>query len=394
MIIERKRAQKVVIFVIVLVIVVASLVFVIRQTKSMKAKRDEQKLLIILIDGMRYDYPERDTQLKAFQRLAREGVKAEYLEPIYPANSYPNWYTILTGLYAENHAMIDNYIYEPQLNDFFLMSPHPNTSHKHWWNKAEPIWTLAELSGLPTSVYYWDGCQIELNGVIPTRCLPYRPLDCWPGVDEETEASLDQILDGFSSDKFRLSLLYYEPVDHMGHSYGPDSNETLHSVRVIDGILLRLLENINKRKLSDILNVYIVSDHGMATPTTLIRLEDHIDFNDVELSLQQGSLCMMKAVNADAEQRIYEKLNSSGTDIGLRIYRKNEIPDEMHIKHNRLTLPLLLVARPGYYMLPPSIRGKVYPVYDRLYFHLGKGTYGYFAKEFDQMRGITYAIGP
>ncbi|RWS01633.1 ectonucleotide pyrophosphatase/phosphodiesterase family member 6-like protein, partial [Dinothrombium tinctorium] len=121
--------------------------------------------------------------------------------------------------------MIMNNMYDPKINDFFSSSPHAT----HWWTKAEPIWTLAENSGVRTAVYYWDGCQVEINDVIPTRCLMYRPIRNWDAVNEETEASLEQILNGFSRNKFSLSLLYYEPIDHYGHKYGPNSNETFEA---------------------------------------------------------------------------------------------------------------------------------------------------------------------
>ncbi|GBM76550.1 hypothetical protein AVEN_204569-1 [Araneus ventricosus] len=56
------------------------------------------KLLLILVDGCRWDYPDQDSAgLPGFRKLAENGVRAPYVTPIFPANSYPNWYTIMTG---------------------------------------------------------------------------------------------------------------------------------------------------------------------------------------------------------------------------------------------------------------------------------------------------------
>ncbi|RWS19209.1 Ectonucleotide pyrophosphatase/phosphodiesterase family member 6-like protein [Leptotrombidium deliense] len=92
-----------------------------------------------MIDGLRHDFHERESNLTAFQKLTSDGVKAEYLEPVFPSYSYQNWYAIAIGLFPESNGFVANRMYDELNNDFFLMALHPNTSHKHWWNKAEPI---------------------------------------------------------------------------------------------------------------------------------------------------------------------------------------------------------------------------------------------------------------
>ncbi|CAG2174456.1 unnamed protein product [Oppiella nova] len=68
------------------------------------------------------------------------------------ANSYPNWYSITTGRYAENHGFIQNYMYDNVTHELFLMTPFPNTSHPHWWTQSEPLWITAEKHDIKTAM--------------------------------------------------------------------------------------------------------------------------------------------------------------------------------------------------------------------------------------------------
>ena len=183
---------------------------------SAQVSQDGIKLLIILVDGFRWDYVSLDKSLKGFRKIAENGVHAKYVKPIFPANSYPNWYAITTGLYGESHGMIENYMYDKERGDTFLMVPHRNASHNHWWNKTEPLWINAEKQGVKTAMYLWDGCQVVINGLRPSICHKYQSLYDSTVVDNQTRSFINTVLDDFSADKYRLALVYYEFVDHIG----------------------------------------------------------------------------------------------------------------------------------------------------------------------------------
>ncbi|CAG2180222.1 unnamed protein product, partial [Oppiella nova] len=159
--------------------------------------------------------------------------------------------------------MIQNYMYDESRDDLFLMSPHPNASHNHWWNQSEPIWISAEKLGIKTAMYLWDGCQVRIAGIKPFICHKYKALYNSDDANNETRVYIKNILDDFSNDKYRLALLYYELVDHTGHAYGPRSGKTKKAIRDIDHIIEDLYIWIEAYKLEHKLNVVIVSDHGM-----------------------------------------------------------------------------------------------------------------------------------
>ena len=109
-------------------------------------------------------------------------------------------------------------MYDPKEKDTFLMFPHPNASHAHWWNQAEPLWVTAEKQGVRTAVYWWDGCQVPIRNMTPTYCLEYQSFWTWPKPKEDTIEALKEILDNFGRNEWQLGLVYYEAVDATGKS--------------------------------------------------------------------------------------------------------------------------------------------------------------------------------
>lgn len=147
--------------------------------------------------------------------------------------------------------MVQNFMYDPKEKDTFLMTPHPNASHAHWWNEAEPIWITAEKNDVKTAVYWWDGCQVTIKGKEPTLCLEYQSYWTWPKPNEDTLDALNEILDNFQNEDWRLGLVYYEAVDAMGHAFGSESQERRDAMQDFDKILTTLQDEIEKRNMQN-----------------------------------------------------------------------------------------------------------------------------------------------
>ncbi|CAG2104666.1 unnamed protein product, partial [Medioppia subpectinata] len=314
---------------------------------------NKSKLLIILVDGFRWDYVSREKTLKGFPRIAQNGVSAKYVNPIFPANSYPNWYSITTGRYAETHGMIENYMYDSKTGDHFFMSPHPNASHTHWWTQSEPLWITAEKQGVRTAMFDWDGCQVSFNGTKVTTCDPYHSVsDDIQKADNETRNYGQKILDEFAADKYRLVFLYHEIVDHTGHGYGPNSAKISEAIRGIDEILNDLYDSLEKRKLDKEVNVVIVSDHGMTqiNDFKIVELKE-VDFKNIEIFLWEGAIAQATP-KAGKLDEVYKQLSEVK---GIKVYKKDDIPEKFHYKHNSLVLPLLVTVDVGYTLRPESV---------------------------------------
>ncbi|CAL1276601.1 unnamed protein product [Larinioides sclopetarius] len=363
------------------------------QSHSESNQRDgTDRLLLILVDGCRWDYPDQDSAgLPGFRKLAENGVRAPYVTPIFPANSYPNWYTIMTGLYAESHGFVQNMMYDAHFGDFFLMAPNDTASVSHWWDSAEPLWITAEKKGLRSALYWWDGCQVEIRGRKPTLCRKYKYVGyAWPSVNEDTREALLTALQLLQNNEIHLVQIYYEPVDFNGHKFGPNSIERKNAVKDIDSLIDLAQREMATRGLLNKVNFVVLSDHGMTSTDSrglsVINLNHLIDMADIQYMVYYGATSMLLPYDGKVE-KVYDALKGIP---GLHVYLKEEIPEHYHIKYSRLTLPILLVASKNYYIQGLDIPGKSIPTGSSI----SLGSHGYDPYEVPDMRGIFFARGP
>ncbi|KAL3182003.1 hypothetical protein MRX96_035467 [Rhipicephalus microplus] len=357
------------------------------------AEVSRPRVLLFLIDGLRWDYLE-EPHLPGFEELADTGVKAEYVVPVMPTNSYPNWYSIVTGLYAEEHGFVHNYMYDEKYDDYFLMAPHPNASNPHWWNHAEPVWVTAEKNGLRTGMYYWDGCQVEIRGVKPTICFPYRNFGKWPTAERDTKAAISEAVRKLKQNALDFALVYYEAVDAAGHEYGPDSRERKEALKSADYLLKHLLDEATKYNIRDQLSIIVVSDHGMTDTgfdkNDVIDIEPHIDDNDLHCMLDAGAFSMLRP-HSDKIDKVYAKLKSLNMK-GLNVFRREDLPESYHLKDSYLTQPIVLTTDPGYLLLKLRLTEseKQMPKSNKT---VG-GGHGYDPMKLVDMRTVFLATGP
>lgn len=239
---------------------------------------DAPTLLLVSLDGVHPDMLGRgDTP--HLDRLAREGVRAAWMQPSYPALTFPNHYTLVTGLRPDRHGMVHNSMYDEDLGAFALKD-RDAVGDGRWWG-GEPLWVTAERAGLPTATMFWPGSEAPVQGVRPTRWYPYED-----GL--ALEVRIDRVLGWLSepaATRPRLATLYFEHPDHAGHGYGPDSPQLHAALRDVDAAIGALLSAIAARGLRDRVNLVIVSDHGMAPVPSgqVVAVEDMVDPADAQV---------------------------------------------------------------------------------------------------------------
>jgi predicted AlkP superfamily pyrophosphatase or phosphodiesterase len=232
-------------------------------------------VLLISLDGFRADYLERGVTPQ-LSRIVRGGVRAEWMTPSYPSLTFPNHYTVVTGLLSDGHGIVHNTMRDATLGAFSL-SNREAVGNGAWWG-GEPIWVSAEKAGLPTATLFWPGSEAAIQGVRPTRWKPF---------DETMSVStrVDTVLEWLSEEdttRPRLATLYVETLDAVGHNHGPDSDEVRTALREVDAAIGRLLDGLATRSLLENVNLIITSDHGMARvgPGHAIAIEDMVDATD------------------------------------------------------------------------------------------------------------------
>lgn len=242
------------------------------------ARREPATLLLVSIDGFRADYLDRG-YAPHLARWAAEGVRAQWMTPSYPSLTFPNHYTMVTGLRPDRHGIVHNTMWDDELGGFAL-SRREAVGNGAWW-QGEPIWVGAEKAGLRTATMFWPGSEAPIQGIRPGRWQPYDA-----GVTDE--ARVDKVLGWLSEPeptRPHLATLYFDRLDKAGHDHGPDSTEARQALHGIDAALGRLREGLADRDLLDRVNVVLVSDHGMAPlpPSQLLDAESMVAPDDARL---------------------------------------------------------------------------------------------------------------
>ncbi len=229
------------------------------------------KLLLISIDGLRADALDRGITPN-LQRIIDEGVRARWMTPSYPSLTFPNHYTIVTGLRPDHHGIIHNTMVDAELGTFKL-SDRDAVSTSAWWG-GEPIWVAAEKAGVRTATWSWPGSEAPIQGIQPSQ---WRRYDTNVPFEDRVQTVLGW-LQQTDADAPRLVTLYLENVDHAGHEHGPDSPEYAAAIKRADQVVGEVLDGLQQRGLADSTNIIVVSDHGMApaTASQAIAIEDMV----------------------------------------------------------------------------------------------------------------------
>jgi alkaline phosphatase D len=332
-------------------------------------------VVLVSIDGFRYDYAKLygATHLDA---MAKDGATApDGMLPAYPSVTFPNHYTLVTGLYPEHHGIVAMSFYDPQRKERYAFNDPKSVTDGSWY-RGVPLWSLAEKQGMRAACFFWPGSEAEIAGERPSYYLKYD--DVVP--DEER---VDQVVDWLklpAAKRPHFITLYFGEVDHAGHEYGPDAPQTRAAVRHVDSEVGTLRSKLAKLHLP--IDLVVVSDHGMATEQgDWIDLDQYADFAGVQTV---GAL--MYPDSDAAAAKLYAKLRIVSDK--FKVYRRSRMPAELdYMGEPRIGDPVVVATGPY------SIR--VHGPDDPAKSHApNKGVHGYDPRVLPEMRAIFYAEGP
>ena len=296
-------------------------------------------VLLISIDGFRADYLDWGITPN-LARIAREGVRAQWMNPSYPTLTFPNHYTLVTGLRPDSHGIVHNTMRDGALGTFKL-SDRVAVATQQWWG-GEPIWVSAENAGLSTATIFWPGSEAAIAGRQPTR---WQPFDAAVPMVARVDTVLGWLGEGAST-RPRLATLYFEMLDGASHAHGPDSPEAHAAIRDADAAIGRLIDGLDARGLLDTINVVIVSDHGMAAvgPGHVVAVEDMVDPGDA-LAVTTGQsvgFAPQPGRTAAAERRLL------GAHAQYDCWRKAELPARWHYGRHPRVPPIVCQMHEGW----------------------------------------------
>jgi predicted AlkP superfamily pyrophosphatase or phosphodiesterase len=296
-------------------------------------------VILISLDGFRADYLERPVAPR-LRALAARGVRAERMISVFPSKTFPNHYSVVTGLTAEHHGIVANVMRDSVLGRFTTRDTVAQ-SESRWWG-GEPIWVTAELQGVRAASISWPGSEAAIKGVRPTWWQRY-----W---HEEPAASkigkVLRLLQLPADSAPGLITLYFHDVDTDSHDYGPDAPETDAAIARVDSAVGALEDGIARLGLRDQVTLIIVSDHGMAPVSgdRQIVLDDYLDVATIEM-IDWSPVGALVPRDGDAE-RVYRALH--GKHPHLQVYRKGEVPARWHFNDSPRITPIVLVADEGW----------------------------------------------
>ncbi len=335
-------------------------------------------VLLVSLDGFRADYLDLGITPN-LSRIAREGVRARWMSPSYPTLTFPNHYSMVTGLVPDHHGIVHNTMRDAAIGGFKL-SDRKAVGDGRWWD-GQPIWVSAEKAGLPSATLYWPGSEAEIAGVRPTRWSQYREGHTLP-LHERVDTVLGWLSEPQAT-RPRIATLYFETVDHDSHAYGPDSPQAYAAVRAVDAELGRLLDGLVARGIAEHVNLVVVSDHGMAAVPRpqLVAVEDVVSKEEATV-VTIGQVITI-APNPGHEARVERKL--LGMHDGYDCWRKGELPARWHYGSHPRIPPIVCQMHEGWDMLPRETIAKRTTAI--------RGSHGY-DPALPSMRALFVASGP
>lgn len=225
-------------------------------------------VILVSIDGFRADYLARNVTPN-LNALAAAGISAA-MRPSFPSITFPNHYTLVTGLRPDRHGIVGNRMEDPaHPGQIFTMA----SDQSFWWREAEPIWVTAEKAGIRTATQFWPGSNVDFAGVRPQDWAQFA------GAISDRQR-VDGVIDWLrrpAQTRPRFVTLYFDLVDHAGHDFGPDDARTTQAVGAVDAAIGRLRDQL--AQLGQPATLVIVADHGMAatSPDRVVKLYELVD---------------------------------------------------------------------------------------------------------------------
>ena len=324
--------------------------------------------IIVSLDGCRWDYPELyDTPFINY--MAVNGVKSGLI-PSYPSKTFPNHYTLATGLYPDHHGIIANsFVNRKDGEVFSLSNPKTKTDSKYY--KGEPVWITAKKQGKRVYTYHWPGSDVKLKDGYPDVFFNYDTNHL--SVSERITLASQAINSKQAPD---LIMVYFEEPDHTGHAFGPQDVNTKNAIRNMDGMLQDLWDNVQNGPRKDSVNLIVVSDHGMTmvTPDRKIECRKYLKpywFDRIEGNLPAQIYCKKQYIDS-----VYNALKDIPHQ---RVWRRNEIPAYLHYDSNKNIGDVVVSPDEGWLVYDQEVTTG--------------GMHGY-DPEYSDMHAIFRAMGP
>lgn len=292
-------------------------------------------VILVSIDGFGPDYLGKG-QTPVMDGLVAGGASGP-MRPSFPSVTFPNHYTLVTGLHPDHHGVVGNRFTDAHLGVFTMASKETG-----FWDQGEPIWVTAEKAGIRTGTMFWPGSEVEIHWVRPSQWTPFD--QGMPG-----DARVDRVLSWLdlpADQRPKLETLYFDIVDTAGHRNGPDAAETRAAVASVDASIGRLVEGLKARGVYDRTMLVLVSDHGMAatSPDRVVWIDDIID--PAALKIGYGGAVLTADPAPGHEAEVQQKL--VGRHPHMECWNKADVPARLAYGSNPRVAQVVCLVETGW----------------------------------------------
>ncbi len=322
--------------------------------------------VVVSLDGCRWDYPSW-YHTPFFDHMGDKGVKGSLI-PSFPSKTFPNHYTLATGLYPEHHGLIANEFMDCETGYDFTLSDRIIKNEPKFYG-GEPIWLTAQRQGIKAAVIYWPGSDVKISGQYP---YIHQDYDQKPRLDLEQRANkVVEFLKRPKGKRPRLIMVYMDEPDRSGHYYGPQASQTRQAVERMDSLMGNLYSRISQLPIGARVNFIVLSDHGMTwvdhRHTIALRplLGDSLQYKpygSVPVNIYATSLDMNRH-EADIDT-ICRRLQGVSH---LRAWRKEQVPAYLHYSEHGCIGDVVALPDPGWIVIDRQVPSGGMHGYDPTY---------------------------
>ncbi|MEO0899936.1 MAG: ectonucleotide pyrophosphatase/phosphodiesterase [Bacteroidota bacterium] len=300
----------------------------IQSTRSNSEEMTKRPYVVLVsMDGFRYDYLDK-YNTPNIQAIGEAGIRAERMLPSFPSSTFPNHYTLATGLYPAHHGIVANSFYDPDREELYMVRDRSKVEDGTFY-KGTPLWVLAEEANMLSASFFWVGSEADVRGIHPTYYYRYDG-------SIPNQQRVDQVLEWLALPEDKrphMITLYFSDVDSKGHRYGPGSKATQEAVEELDGLIGQLDRRLRETGLP--ITLIITSDHGMkkVDQDNPILPERLVKLNGFDKIVKSSTLWTLHSKDSSLVDSTYSKLKAISHRSGyvdFEVFKTDSIPENFH----------------------------------------------------------------
>ena len=349
--------------------------FVCKNVKNdLSSSYDNQYVVVLSMDGFRWDYPEK-ANTPNLDYIETIGIRAEASIPCFPTKTFPNHFSMATGLYPENHGVIFNKFFATDIDKYYSIRNNEAVTDPEFY-LGEPIWVTAEKQGVKSASYFWVGSEAPHDSIFPSYSYSYN-------ASVPFEKRIDGVIDWLSlpeEERPHLIMWYIQEPDYLGHDVGPDHADMIPMIEYLDSLVGDFNQKIAKLPIAENVNIIITSDHGMSqiSEDRAVYLYDLVE-KDWCAHVDGGNPVYCIEAKDEYYDTIYSILSSTEH---IKIWKKADVPSRLNFGSSNRIKDFVVLADSSWSIWKSTNKIS----------YLG-GAHGYDNSNKD-MHAIFYAYGP